>query len=373
MSINRMLGAKKMSQFFGGSGDNGSIVFKGQITQASDFPTLAEVRIGWEYVINNPSGVIDNDPAKTNTGLTFSDKNFIVWTGLTWAVEGSESLVKDDGQNISPVDDRGFDVTAGKSYNIDGDDAVTYTGTPTITAGGIQSGVARVKSPSSQMWKDFLEPYQSPSFTSFNISGATVLECGYKIVGVQNFEWTISNIDNVQDNTVNIDDITIDPNINLVTGYNKFDVPIFAYNFNSYPTGGLQYDVPEVHVWRIQATNSQSNNFTRDFGLQWQLRSYAGSNTNTTLTNAQVLALSYHNLSESFPETIVFAGAGYFQYFIPSDFVQPTSFIDLNTGYPMGVALIGTQTITNSLGVETLYNQYRSTYFLTDGTTVKIS
>lgn len=118
MSLNRMYAAKKMSQFFGGGSNDGSIIFKGAIAVPSDFPTTAEVRLGWEYIINNALGVTDNDPSKTNTGLTFNDETFIIWTGSTWAPEGAGQVVVDDGQNVTPVSLRNFKVDSSKSFFI---------------------------------------------------------------------------------------------------------------------------------------------------------------------------------------------------------------------------------------------------------------
>lgn len=245
----------------------------------------------------------------------------------------------------------------------------TNTALTTANFEGLPAGSSVFGDTPTDTLNKILFAYQSPSFTYFDISGSSVIECGDKMAGEQIFEWGLSHIENVNANSVNIYDIS-----NSLTLIENHAITGGAsYNFDDYPSSGLQYDIPTVNVWRITAANTNNGTFIKDYGKSWQLRSYAGSNANTTLTNAQVLALSYHNLSESFPETIVFSGAGYFQYFIPSDFVQPTSFIDLNTGYPMGVVLIGVQTITNSFGVETSYNQYRSSFSLTDGTTVKIS
>jgi len=116
---------KKMSQFFGGAGGSGSVIFKGEIVIPSDFPTLLEVQTGWEYIINNPAGVTDNDSTKTNTGLSFPDQVFIIWTGSTWAIEGGESLIADNGTDLIPVSTRGFNILSGQGYKVNGVDVLT--------------------------------------------------------------------------------------------------------------------------------------------------------------------------------------------------------------------------------------------------------
>ena len=47
----------------------GVLVWKGGITVATDFPTLALVQTGWVYTIL--ANVTDNNAGKTNTGQSF--------------------------------------------------------------------------------------------------------------------------------------------------------------------------------------------------------------------------------------------------------------------------------------------------------------
>jgi hypothetical protein len=66
------------------------LVFKGSITVAADFPTLAQVATGWFYSIL--ANVTDNDPLKTNTGASFLLGDEIAWNGSAWTVVGSRTL-----------------------------------------------------------------------------------------------------------------------------------------------------------------------------------------------------------------------------------------------------------------------------------------
>ena len=59
------------------------LVFKGSISVAGDFPTLAQVESGWFYTVL--AGVTDNDVTKTNTGVHFFIGK-IVWNGSGWDV-----------------------------------------------------------------------------------------------------------------------------------------------------------------------------------------------------------------------------------------------------------------------------------------------
>jgi hypothetical protein len=56
---------------------------QGNIAVAADFPTVAEVLVGWQY--QTTAAVTDNDPAKTNTGQVFLTGTTIVWkSGGGW-------------------------------------------------------------------------------------------------------------------------------------------------------------------------------------------------------------------------------------------------------------------------------------------------
>ena len=76
------------------------LFFKGTIAVAADFPTVALVTEGWTYRVT--ANVTDNDPAKTNTGLSFIAGDEIAWTGSTWCELGSTAIWQRVGTLISP-------------------------------------------------------------------------------------------------------------------------------------------------------------------------------------------------------------------------------------------------------------------------------
>lgn len=65
----------------GGSG--AVLIYQGDIVAAANFPTPAAVQAGWVYRIM--ADVTDDDPTKTNTGLSFAAGDEIFWVGSTWA------------------------------------------------------------------------------------------------------------------------------------------------------------------------------------------------------------------------------------------------------------------------------------------------
>jgi hypothetical protein len=76
----------------------GFIRDKGTIALASEFPTPAAVKLGWQYRITAP--VTDNDVTKTNTGDTYGAGDEIYWTGSDWVLV--DSPTSGGGTVISP-------------------------------------------------------------------------------------------------------------------------------------------------------------------------------------------------------------------------------------------------------------------------------
>lgn len=242
---------------------------------------------------------------------------------------------------------------------------------PTTTTIGVQAGSAFFNTPKS--FAEFIEAekygYVNPAFTSFSISGMTTREVGQKITDSQSFTWAISTVGNVQANSINIYDIT--QALTLVTGHSVTSPA--TYDFADYPGGGLELDAPSSNTWRIQGTNTNLANFTRNYNLSWMWRMHSGMNVNATLTNAQILALANSSLATTFPSQVATAGGGYFWYWIPSSFTQPTIFKDHATGFAIAMEAPITQSVTNDFSIVTNYAGYRSTSPLINGITVDIS
>ena len=73
----------------------GALIFKGNITLSSDFPTSAEVENGWTYFIK--ADVTDNDATKTNTSQSFLSGAEIAWNGTNWTELGTGAVVSVNG------------------------------------------------------------------------------------------------------------------------------------------------------------------------------------------------------------------------------------------------------------------------------------
>lgn len=213
--------------------------------------------------------------------------------------------------------------------------------------------------------------YAAPAFTSFSLSGVQNLEIGDSINNLRTFSWATSNAANIQADSLSILDIT--NTLTLIPTPHSITSPE-TYDFSTYSGGGLQYDVQATNVFRVQAINSKSNSFTRNYSKNWYPASYAGSNINETLNNAQILGLANKFLSATFPTVVNFPGGDlFFWYWIPESFAQPVGFKNNTTGFPIAMEEPAiTQSVTNVNGISLNYKGYRSTELLTNPVIVGI-
>ena len=167
--------------------------------------------------------------------------------------------------------------------------------TPTpVTIGGIPSGSTFVGATMSEMWEALLYPYQYPAFSSFLMSGQSViLECGVEISGGSKlWTWGTTNSSNIVANSIDIDDVTT--TTNLITGTDNDGSELVSIGASPITKIITSTD----HRWRITGENSLSQNFTRDFVVIWYSPFYYGSGA-AGLTVAQLQALTKQVTSQS--------------------------------------------------------------------------
>lgn len=124
------------------------MIMKGTIATAGDFPTTAEVLNGLVYKVT--ANVTDNNPAKTNTGLSFLAGDEICWIEEldTWVDLGSDALfVRDDATDtLSPANaNDNLDLGSGDFITTGDVDAGTHSSltlTPLATGFTVAGGTA---------------------------------------------------------------------------------------------------------------------------------------------------------------------------------------------------------------------------------------
>jgi hypothetical protein len=247
----------------------------------------------------------------------------------------------------------------------------TYTNanpTPS-TLGGIPSGSTFVSQTLQQMFDALLYPYQVPAFTSFGISGQSVLlEAGASIgAGVKSFVWATSNNTNINTNSIAIKDVTTATTLASALPNTGSDNITFGSPITIAGAGS--------HVWSIEATNTQSTLFSTTFTVAWNFRLFYGNNALTALTAGQIQGLSNSSLTTSALGTYNFSAAtGQYKYLsFPNTFTQPTTFKDQATNLVVPFIQLADVSVTNGNGVTQLYSVWRSFNALGGAITIIVS
>jgi hypothetical protein len=245
----------------------------------------------------------------------------------------------------------------------------TYTNpSPTpATVGGIPAGSTFSAQTLQNMFDMLLYPYQSPAFTSFNMSGqATTVEVGTTVSGSKTFTWSTSNSANVQANSLSVRDATA----NTTLGSGLANSGSFTVN-----VGTIQKTSQASNTWSIAGTNTQSVNFSANFSVSWNWRFYYGTSTNTSLAASDIQALAGNLLTTGYSRTYPYPGGGFKYLCYPSSISAAVSFKDAsnnlnvamadstddaafsNTANGVSYALVS---VTNSLSQTTNYRVYRT-------------
>ena len=240
----------------------------------------------------------------------------------------------------------------------------SYTGTATISVGGISAGTVFTAQALQAMFTALLSPYAAPGFTSFNISGVSAaVEVGLSFGPSVTFNWSTSNSANVAANTINLTDVTLSTTIATGLANTGSSAQVLA--------GAVTRATAGTHVFGIAGTNSIAGTFSGTLTIGWFWTLYYGPSTNATLTGAQIFALASSNLASGYAGTYVETAAGY-KYICLADAIggQINSVKDQSTGFNVPMAT-GTNTdgggfgynlvsVTNAQGIAGNVRTYRT-------------
>jgi hypothetical protein len=231
--------------------------------------------------------------------------------------------------------------------NISLSSSVSYTNaaaTPT-TIGGWVAGSTFSAVSNDDMWTTLLYPYQSPTFSTFSISGQSItLECGDSITsGSKTFTWSTTNSGNVNTNSI----IITNHSDAITLGSSLANDGTESLSLGS----SIAKTSQASHTFRISGVNSNSITFTRDFIVSWRFRVYHGENTTATLNETQIEALGTSTLTSSAAGTYSFLAGGRKHIAYPTSFTLLTTFKDALTLLNVDMNPVYTVSITNSFGV----------------------
>lgn len=231
------------------------------------------------------------------------------------------------------------------------------------TLGGIVSGSTFSNQTMKEMWDALLYPYQAPSFSSFVISGqSSTIEVGASVPANPTFIWNVINSHNVLPNTTIIKNNgnIIANNISNVSPYTVTD-------------GAVTKNSATTNTWTIQQTNTNSQNFSRNFIVSWLWKVYYGESLSSPLNESQIESLRVGNLQIGFAGTYSFQGGSYKYLCYPAVLGTATTFKDTLTNLDVPFETPYTVSITNINGITTLYNVHRTTNILGSSINILVS
>jgi hypothetical protein len=222
--------------------------------------------------------------------------------------------------------------------------------------GGYEIGTTFLDQDNDDMWDGLLYPYQYPTFTSFLISGqATTLEAGVEVTGgVRTFTWGTTNPSNINTNSLVIRDLT-----------DAVDIGTALANDGTEDLNIGAAKVRTVHnqtwQWRIQGTNSKTQDFTRTTTVRWYSPTYYGVSapaaTTTTIQAMTKAVQAKADRTYAFSPTVQV-----FYYAYPASFGVLTSILDANGFETIGDWTLRVENFNNNSpdyeGVTTSYNIY---------------
>ena len=219
-----------------------------------------------------------------------------------------------------------------------------------------------------QMWDLLLYPYLVPAFTSFAITGISLLECGDAINGAAvQFTWTDTNPANIAANTLSIADAVLGPI--------EHNISIVSPKVHSFVATPIEFDVIGSDLFTISAKNTHGATFTDTYTVNWNWREYIGEQAAAgNLAQAAIKALAIVNqVNSACGGSYVFpAAATYKTFAFPVAWVQPVSFKDAATGFNVPMQAPYVVAVTNAFGQIENYDVYRTTNIIGGAITIQV-
>jgi hypothetical protein len=269
-------------------------------------------------------------------------------------------------QNPFTSTDFATDLAAGHFSSIGGG---SYSGTTTIAVGGVGAGETYANADLQEMMSTMLEVYQNPAFSSFSMSGPSILEVGDSVPsGSKTFSWGTTNSGNVEPNTVEIIDSTGGGTV-LGTELANDGSEVLSL------ASAITKTTNTSHTFNISADNTEAGSFSRNYSVNWRYSRFYGKEASAgPLSEAQIEALPSSGLATGFAGTYsIPSGAGYVYFSFPTAWGLASTFKDTATNLDVAMEAPYTVSVTNSFGVTHNYNVHRSTNVLNGAINIAVS
>jgi hypothetical protein len=259
--------------------------------------------------------------------------------------------------------------------------SVSYTNSNPIESqiGGIQVGQTFLNKTMQEMWDMLLYPYLAPAFTMFTMTGTNPLEVGQALPATLSFSWESIRDANVQPGSVHI----FDPVSTIISGQNS-DSSVSPVTSYTYPVP-VKLTTFGSYSWTVQGQNTQGTTYSAALARAWWWRVYWGESSSAALPNeAFIESLNNSSLRSNRSGSYQFAANNYKYLALPAAYGIPSSIFfqglpfalaDSSDGYNLGGGNITyTQvSITNSYGITSTYNVFRSKNPLVGAVTMSVS
>ena len=233
--------------------------------------------------------------------------------------------------------------------------------------GGYEAGDTFSDATLQQLFTNLLYPYQYPAISSFTMTGQpTIIEVGDSVAGGQrSFSWSITNGVNIATNSIQIEDVTN----GVVYGS--------TYANDSQETIDIGAAITKTSAasnqWRFTARNTKNQSISRTFNVYWRWKTYYGTSTKESLTEADIKALASTSLDSNFTGNKTVAANDYKYFAYPTAFGLKSTFKDVVNGFAIAMEPATTITITNDFGVSTDYYVHRTTNPIIGSLTIAVS
>jgi len=294
--------------------------------------------------------------------VSLNTSNIPDYTGRRYITDNERDALSGVVNSISlsnPVADVKFveDSISGLSY--------TNSMPMPSTVGGLETGSTFNNVTIPQMFTQLLYPYQYPSFSSFTISGqSSPIEVGDSIPAGRTFTWATTNASNINNNSIEIDDVT--NSITIASSLPNTGSFISSYN-------AVTKTSATTNVFRVRALNSKSQSFIQNYTVSWLFRKYYGESLSSTMSASSAVSLRVNSLSNSFVGTYFFVGGGYKYFVWPTILGTASSFKDTSNNLAVPMQSVYTISITNSFSVSQNYYVYRTTNILGGSISIAVS
>lgn len=256
--------------------------------------------------------------------------------------------------------------------------------TPTLNSvGGIDKGTSFVNTTLQDVFSDLLYPEQLGNITSLTFSN-TSFELGDTMsLATYSISWLLSNTSSFTASAIFEDVSSYSPSETFwnVGGIVSSSIG-YTQNSYSFTSGTFSSSITRSRDFRFSLRRSNGTLISKTININWMPKVFYGTSTYSTLSNSQILNLSGSLATQSVGNWVIGGTVGYKYFIAPSTYPinninykgLPVALVE-DVNYNLTNNGIGYQQIslTNSFGINSNYNIYRTVNIISGTFTITIN